>query len=470
MTTSIRADSIRNEIELRFDNAPKPPDMSNFDAISVLEHTLAEQRNKSKKEYYIEKSKHPVASLVQPNKDHSYLAVPSEFLAYNSNFRQHLSLFNYQAPELLVTFQDFVFPTEASDVYALTLLLWESLNQVVPYVVYSKYELQCILANGEVFLPILEPHRCRHFVDLITLGLKSDLKNRNLTLDEFMDKLKYAKTQCDLDEIQTLNENHSSNVDYVNHSRNPSHFHESPVPERLCGNKTKLDVPSNSRESKKWTILNKTKNPHIPLVLNQSSSSTLSEFNQNINSQLNVNGQNEWTSTMKIPNDKITPRHISKKASVNLFKGSSDSLTNDPRGLKKRSQDLIRSNISPKSALSAEKSRFLNKLLEAPPSSSESLRRSNASPSVNNFLDATPIRQEMSTEHLRLHNNLTKSAPPSSYRFEIGDYELPDTPIARENKIRRNAWLSNQRLSNLSGDGDCETKSTNVPVQVRGIM
>lgn len=35
--------------------------------------------------------------------------------------------------------------------------------------------------------------------------------------------------------------------------------------------------------------------------------------------------------------------------------------------------------------------------------------------------------------------------PSNSYRFTIGDFSLPNTPIARQNKIRRNAWLSDQK-------------------------
>lgn len=33
------------------------------------------------------------------------------------------------------------------------------------------------------------------------------------------------------------------------------------------------------------------------------------------------------------------------------------------------------------------------------------------------------------------------------YRFTIGDFSLPNTPIARQNKIRRNAWLSDHTTS-----------------------
>lgn len=33
----------------------------------------------------------------------------------------------------------------------------------------------------------------------------------------------------------------------------------------------------------------------------------------------------------------------------------------------------------------------------------------------------------------------------SAYRFAIGEYQLPKTPIARQNKIRRNAWLSDSK-------------------------
>lgn len=496
LTTSINTNSIRNDIESRFDNAAKPSATLQTESKLKL---LAEQRNKSKRDYN-EKSKFPVASLVQPNEDHSYLDVPSEFLAYNSNFRQHLSLFNYQAPELLSTFQDFVFPTEASDVYALTLLLWESLNKVVPYVVYSKYELQCLMASEDACLPILEPQRCRIFQDLITKGLQCDPFKRKLYLDDFMNSLRCIKMQRDLHERQVLDE---KNVLYVNRrlQRVPSsemlckeiphradssesflgHTHNtpqngdgkrlrrSPSLDKFLANKHNISRCADGEV--KITILKNTAvSPQTPAAHNQTSCSTLSEFNQIINSQVKVNGQNVWTSTMKIPNQKCQ-RPVSGKASVNLFKENTDTYSDDHNDVKPQTRDHSKpANISPKSALSAEKSRFLNKLLETSNDLAEPQAISKVSPSLNNLLVATTPNDKSDTEQSRRrhNNNIIRSAPPPSYRFDIGDYELPDTPIARENKIRRNAWLSNEGLSQHEGaDGDTQSKKVNnIPLMV----
>lgn len=40
----------------------------------------------------------------------------------------------------------------------------------------------------------------------------------------------------------------------------------------------------------------------------------------------------------------------------------------------------------------------------------------------------------------------------SSYNFDIKNYSLPTTPIARSNKLRKNAWLS----------GDLNVNNTNI--------
>lgn len=36
------------------------------------------------------------------------------------------------------------------------------------------------------------------------------------------------------------------------------------------------------------------------------------------------------------------------------------------------------------------------------------------------------------------------SSERSSYNFDIRNYSLPSTPIARSNKLRKNAWLSGE--------------------------
>uniref|UniRef100_A0A182JIJ7 Uncharacterized protein n=1 Tax=Anopheles atroparvus TaxID=41427 RepID=A0A182JIJ7_ANOAO len=53
----------------------------------------------------------------------------------------------------------------------------------------------------------------------------------------------------------------------------------------------------------------------------------------------------------------------------------------------------------------------------------------------------------------------------NSFRFTIGDFTLPDTPIARKNKIRKHAWLSDQKLRMANEESlpvtseDCRSKS-----------
>lgn len=448
LVTSMKTDAIRQEIESRFENDPKSL-LTPHSAKILTEHSLDKQRDKATNQNYGHKSKQPVSSLVQPNKDHSYLAVSSEFLAYNANFRQHLSLFNYQAPELLVSCQDFVFPTVESDVYALTLLLWEALNKVVPYVVYSKYELQCLLASGEVFLPILDAHRCCHFIDIFVVGLKCDPLKRKLGLDDFLDKLNVAKIHCENDNIRRLNESSLSvnHVDYVNHQRRPPIRRlRSPSVDRVFEMKPMLSLPMMGGEVNLKMRRSRFVNHQTQKALNQTTSSTLSDFSQALSSQLMNDGRPERTSTMKTPN-----LHVVPKSKSNDAQNIQTPIKRCPIPTSPITPQTTKSKMSPKSALSVEKSNFLNKLLDSAPISSKS-------PTINNFLDdvTTPDRNEDTKNQRQLRNNLIRSAPQSSnsYRFDVGDFVLPDTPIARENKIRRNAWLSNQRLNFEVGDVD----------------
>lgn len=45
---------------------------------------------------------------------------------------------------------------------------------------------------------------------------------------------------------------------------------------------------------------------------------------------------------------------------------------------------------------------------------------------------------------LKDHSATSRSTERSLYNFDIKNYSLPTTPIARSNKLRRNAWLSGE--------------------------
>lgn len=81
-------------------------------------------------------------------------------LPYSIAYRRMFSMHYYQAPELLIptttTEMKYVLPSPQADVYGLALLLWESINRVVPYVIFNQDELISGLTKGNAQLPMFD--------------------------------------------------------------------------------------------------------------------------------------------------------------------------------------------------------------------------------------------------------------------------------------------------------------------------
>lgn len=118
----------------------------------------------------------------------AYDCQASRYLPYCKEYREKFSLFYYVAPELLVPKSNFVFPTKKTDVYSLTLLLWEILNGYVPFVVYSRQELEKLQLSASMHLPMFEKERCDRFRQVFETGL-ADLGERKLTVTDILDTL-----------------------------------------------------------------------------------------------------------------------------------------------------------------------------------------------------------------------------------------------------------------------------------------
>lgn len=126
----------------------------------------------------------------------TYIGVPTKYYQYNIEYRRHLSLHYYQAPELLYADRIFVFPTKAADVYGLTLLLWECLNNCIPYAIYNAIELEQLFVGKYIApLPIFEQERCKLFENIFQIGLICDPTKRNIGLEHFISLLEDIKFQ-----------------------------------------------------------------------------------------------------------------------------------------------------------------------------------------------------------------------------------------------------------------------------------
>lgn len=140
------------------------------------------------KEKYVKLSKNINLSKVNQSKYHAYPAidVPSKYLPYYLEYRQQFSLYFYQPPELISAKSRFVLPNTFSDVYSLSLLLWELLNSCVPYVLYSYSELDKLYRTKQAMLPRIASERCARFEMILKMGLENDPVHRVMSIQDFV--------------------------------------------------------------------------------------------------------------------------------------------------------------------------------------------------------------------------------------------------------------------------------------------
>lgn len=175
LATDVDCAAIRAEVEI---NYPQWCANKFSDCARAQRPTEPEEENISCKEQYMEMSKRPPTLKRSPNAECEYMAIPSKYLIYDTIYRQRLSMHNFVAPELLTLDQRFVFPTPKTDVYSLCLLLWELLNQCVPFAVYSKFDMERMIATEKLNLPFFERQRCYFFMDVFRAGLAVRSENR----------------------------------------------------------------------------------------------------------------------------------------------------------------------------------------------------------------------------------------------------------------------------------------------------
>lgn len=105
--------------------------------------------------------------------------IPYKLLPHFVEYRQMYSEENFQSPELIATDASFVFPTKQSDVYGITLTLWEMLNGQSPCAIFGQH-------------PNFNEERCRDFKEILKLGLEINPNKRvsdALTLNEMISKV-----------------------------------------------------------------------------------------------------------------------------------------------------------------------------------------------------------------------------------------------------------------------------------------
>lgn len=484
LVTAIDHRSIADDIECKYGQIAAQPTGGGIDR-NHSGYSFVKHRKKALLDKYRQRSKELAISSCLTIEDHSYLNVRSEHLPYNLNYRQHLCQFNYQAPELLTNRGMFVFPTIGSDVYAVTALTWEMVNSCVPYAVYTFPELEALMGKRQAYLPMFDS-TSKHFTDIFTEGLECNPNKRTMNMDVLMERLEEikVKTAVNLDADESI---------YQNGNHLKANGLITPPSSRLVNvtiDKPLPPIPMSADEID--SIKERTNFTNCTLY------QSLLEFNKFLKGTV-ATPAGERTSTMK--KHKRISRKDNAKPTRELFTENEDSRISSTRRndtmdelnqnldiISNKSKEitqtkphksngaiigplLIKENHLPtKVKITHDKTKFLNKLisprslvnseevLEKPVKRDpiqphrQSPRKSALSKSVefllNDTSDDTSPKSRPSNDKAR--NSAPNSEPnpkTSSYRFAIGDFSIPNTPIARKNKIRRNAWLSDQQLS-----------------------
>lgn len=170
-------------------------DMSNFPKYAEI---IKNDQQLKEKYYKLSKQQFYNRNSISKDQNNKLISeIDQKLLPYLTNFRRKYALFHYQAPELLKAgVGEFVIPTVGSDIYSLTLLLWECLNFCVPFVIFSELELVQLYEVKNYKLPLLEKERCQKFQKVLEDGLKVDELSRKLNIKRLISALTEAKMSC----------------------------------------------------------------------------------------------------------------------------------------------------------------------------------------------------------------------------------------------------------------------------------
>ncbi|XP_058129392.1 uncharacterized protein LOC131271848 isoform X2 [Anopheles coustani] len=492
------------------------------------EQFLRDKYRKLSKEMCENRSKPYPAFASLGSEGSEYDCRASRFLPYCKEYRERFSLFYYVAPELLVPKSSFVYPSKSTDVYSIALLLWEILNGYVPFVVYNRAELEKLHTSTDLPLPMFEKERCERFRQIFEGGL-GDLGNRKMSMDNVVDLLdclllelgmeKHGahdwlaedyEEQTNSSEVRLKNElndvrkqgAHVEKTDKIYFhteesdlakttktageqprpkkparklNRTKALIGEEPEPRTLPTTERRSPLPQRPPRVGKNVLLPSDKKSPLSSSFSLSNSAiyqTIFDFNNKFLSPKSSSKQVAYDRTSTVKKHKKPPR-ASKKAAKELFEVV-DQLN--------KSFIEIDGQEEPEATTKGSLEK-LAKSVEHPELDKHFEEKRSVEPSEGaHRRELATVRPSSDTDEMHTpvpHDHPSKSCDSSpgtrrrtgtpklnnSFRFTIGDFTLPDTPIARKNKIRKHAWLSDQKLRMANDESlpmtpeDCRSKS-----------
>lgn len=387
--------------------------------------------------------------------DRSICEIPAKYLPYYIPYRRTMSMFNYQAPELLSHFVKFVFPTRQSDTYAITLLLWELLNRRIPFEKYDEAELNELLKTNYPlkFLPIKEEERCQRFHEIIERGLKREPSTR-IELERIISKLNAIEL-----EIGRENDNQKS-PPKVEPKPKEKPIYRQPHTETIKIDDGEKATPDKSIS--KISSIGVSPSENMVSPMNNATSAALQrsilDFNKLLSPRrIGHDDALERSSTLK-KRKKATPTRHNKNGRDLFANGKSDpshrisdavAKTNEICAAEQLANEL--NNAHTKSFISKQLDYSIDEEKEPSEESIDRVR--------------TCITNKVS-RHPFDNVNVSKSTSNSN-SLVLDNYQLPQELIARNNKIRRYTWLSTDQMNSSA---QCEpaalvvaTRSDDIP-------
>lgn len=356
--------------------------------------------------------------------------IPLKYLPYCVQYRRELSMFNYQAPELLSCNKRFVFPTRQSDTYAITLLLWEMLNRCIPFEEYNENKLDELLQTNYPlrFLSIKEEERCQRFHEILERGLKREPTTR-IELEKMISKLNAIEL-----EISRANAKRASPTKLDTGNLKSK---EKPLIRRTTGEADhRYDDDEKVTPNKSYSKLSSVgvspaENLVSPLhnITNSTLQRSLWDPKKVLSPRRFQNETQERNSTLK-RRKKITPTKHNNK----YVRGSPSDVAN----VTAQTNELI------------EAERLSNALNEAH-------IQSTISKQLDYSIDEENAESEESDDQykgppIKIDTHPFDNVPNSNNntQFSTESYHLPAELIARNNKIRRYIWLSTDQMNDTS--------------------
>lgn len=469
---------IRNDNELKsIQKAQRSP------STRYQKHSPNKSLNSEQK---IERYKFLSTNTANKNAVESIYSIPlireisAKYFPYCTEYRRKLALYNYQAPELLSQTEPFVFPTKNSDTYALTLLLWELLNQCIPFIIYDEAKLYELLRTNYPlkFLPIVEEERCQRFHDILERGLKREPDTR-IDLEKMIRNLGTIETEIsrEHEKSQNLIKCCCLKKPTGKNATQRRSIQENPVDdviEKMTPDKStsKLFSIMTSPKPSPVTALsaNSTEKNISPLnnVTNNTFYRSILDFNKLLSPRRDTNDDTYQRSSTLKKRKKVTPTNGNKRNVKELF--GTEVVPDVPNDELKASSVNGRDSGSLSSGRPSNE--FNNALLKSAiykeldytNNEDKSVIESAEKPTTKKIEQPFGPKEDNDP----IQNNELKQSNNSSYQFIIDDYELPQELIARNNKIRRCTWLSSDQVNSSmqyeqsTGANDAQAKSDDI--------